>query len=67
MVEQVQKRVIDEYGQRLASLWIDGLTVSGRLGFEANEKARRELIEKAEGLGIRAEVYSRANDIMNGR
>ncbi len=66
MVEPVEQRVIDEYARQLASLWVDNMTLSGALAFRDNEDKRANLVAKADELGIRAEVFSRANTIIHG-
>jgi len=66
MTEPVKERVIDEYARELAQLWIANMTLSGAPAFRENEDKRSALISKADELGIRAEVFSRATTIIHG-
>jgi hypothetical protein len=66
MADAVKQRVIDEYARDLAKLWVDNMTLSGARAFRENEDKRAELLRKADDLGIRNEVYARANTIMHG-
>lgn len=52
--------------KELKDNWVRNYTLSGRLAFLENEKKKDAIFAKAEELGIRDEVYSLANKMMNG-
>jgi hypothetical protein len=57
---------IQELAKEITKVWIQNYTLSGRLAFIENEKKRVTLFDEAESLGIRSEVYTLANKMMNG-
>ena len=66
MTEAIERRVIESYARELVALWVENMTASGSKAFRENEDKRAALLARATDLGIRAEVYSRATDIMQG-
>jgi hypothetical protein len=67
MTEQIERRVIESYATTLARLWRENMASRGAKAFHENEDARKALLDRAAELGIRDEVFSRANDIIHGR
>lgn len=66
MTEHIERTVIESYAKELAQLWIANMTLSGAKAFHENEAKRKTLLERAAELGIRDEVFTRANDIIHG-
>ena len=56
-----------ELAKALAENWVRNFTLSGRMAFIANEKAKDVILAEATALGIREDVYDLANDILHGR
>ena len=67
MTEQIERHVIESYASTLARLWRENMASRGAKAFRENEDARKALLDRAAELGIRDEVFSRANDIIHGR
>lgn len=61
-----QSATIVLLAKELKDNWVRNYTLSGRLAFLENEKKKDAIFAKAEELGIRDEVYSLANKMMNG-
>lgn len=55
-----------ELAKALADNWVQNYTLSGRLAFIKNEEEKKVIMDEAESLGIRSEVYALANAIMKG-
>lgn len=66
MTEAIERQVIESYAQDLAKLWVANMTLSGAKAFSENEDKRKALLDRAAELGIRDEVFSRANTIIHG-
>ena len=58
---------IEELAKELKENWKKNYTLSGRLAFIENENKKNVIITKAKELGIRDEVYKRANEMMEGK
>ena len=61
-----QSATIVLLAKELKDNWVRNYTLSGRIAFLENEKKKDAIFAKAEELGIRDEVYSLANKMMNG-
>jgi hypothetical protein len=57
---------IEELAKALAQNWVQNYTLSGRMAFIKNEEEKKVIMDEAETLGIRDEVYTLANSIMKG-
>ena len=66
MTDKIERTVIESYARSLVELLKTNMTVKGARAFRENEDARKDLLDRAAELGIRDEVFSRANDIIHG-
>jgi hypothetical protein len=55
-----------ELAEKLRDNWIHNYTLSGRMAFLKNEEEKWAILDEAEALGIRDDVYALANSIMKG-
>jgi len=55
-----------ELAKALADNWVQNYTLSGRMAFIKNEEEKKIIMDEAEALGIREDVYNMANAIMKG-
>lgn len=64
-VLMVDRDVVESYAKQLCLLWAENMLANGAVAFRAVEEKKAALMAKADELGIRNEVYARANHIMN--